>query len=451
MHPRRTRCIPASTADSPWLRAICVAELAVFAAAVLALSATASATGGENAQPPARGQEIGDQKAGDRQGSRLRVTSESSSGRKIRVLEDGESGESGEAGEARDSVESSESGEATESGRRRGRASDSSHVQIHIGRGIETDVDDKVAFGHDIHVTDGDVIPGNVVCVLGSARIEGTVRGDVVVIGGNVEVGPTGLVRGEAIAIGGGAVRVAGGGIVEGEAVAVGGRVQLTDDALVGERVEISFIPSFGPRFGISGLLWLVFLLHLFIMGLIGWVLLTVSRARCGVVVATLRARGWESLLAGVGGAILYHIVVVPLLLLLAVVLVAMVIGIPLVPVILLLMLVFPVPGYLATAALLGLSASGATGRLQPTPGSDAVPPQTRTVEGLGRAYFLGHFFLSLPGLMGLLLALVVGGPGLVSKSFLLLSFAVINLAIALGWGAILLSRFGRRGPAVAA
>jgi hypothetical protein len=438
----RTRRFSSGLSGLSWLRAAGIVWLASLVATVSGFSAAANAAGDEKGRSTPTGQDAGDQGSGDRQGSRLRVTSDQGSGRKIRVVVEDD---------AREAEADSGQDQGIEGERSHSRAAERDRVQIHIGRGGRVDADDKVAFGHDIHVTEDDVIPGNVVCVFGSARVDGTVRGDVVVIGGDVEVGPSGLVRGEAIAIGGGAIRVAAGGIVEGEAVTVGGRVHLEDDALVGERVEISFVPSFGPRFGISGLLWLIFLVHLIIMGFIGWLLLSLSRQRSVLSVATLRVRGWESLLAGVGGAILYHIVVVPLLLLLAVVLVAIVIGIPLVPVIVLLMVIFPMPGYLVTATLLGLSTSGAAGRPPRAPDPGSPPPPVGRAEGLGRAYFLGHFFLSLPGLMSLLLALLAGGPGLVSKSFLLLGFAVINLAIALGWGAILLSRFGRRAPAGAA
>ncbi len=436
----RTRRPSARSSDSPRPRPAHALESAALAVIVLGWLAAAGAAASGESRPATAGQEVSEQGSGERRGGRLRMTADQPSGRKIRVVVEEDTSEIGQD----EGVDLGAEGD-----RHGGRPRDQESVQINIGRGGRVDADDKVAFGHDLHVGSGDVVPGNVVCIFGSARIDGTVRGDVVVIGGDVEVGPAGLVRGEAIAIGGGSIRVAGGGIVEGEAVTVGGRVRLADDALVGERVEISFVPSFGPRFGVSGLLWLLFLMHFFIMGLIGWVLLSLSRKRCGLAVATLRVRGWESLLAGVGGAILYHIVIVPLLLLLAVVMVAIVIGIPLVPVIVLLGLIFPMPGYLVTATLLGLSAAGTSGRLAPLPGPGEAPAPNPC--GGGRNYFLGHFFLSLPGLMSLLFALLAGGPGLVSKSFLLLGFAVISLAIALGWGAILLSRFGRRPPAATA
>jgi len=315
-----------------------------------------------------------------------------------------------------------------------------------------SDADDIVAFGHDVHVAAGRVVPGDVVVILGSASIDGEVRGEVVSIGGRVEVGRTGQVRGGAVAIGGDNITLEEGAVVRGEVVTVGGRIRQGEHAVVGERIEISFIPSMGRGVGISGIGWLGFLAHLIFVGLAGWIMLRLGLRRTGVSVGTLRSRGWESLLAGVGGGIVYTIVVVPLLLVLGVVLVAIVVGIPLVPVLVLALLLFPVPGYMITGTLLGLSLTGRSGMSVEGDPADPVDPRagvTYPIRGLGRAFFLGHLLLSVPGLIGLLSAMA-GGPGIVGHTFMLLSFVVIVLAIAVGWGAFLLARFGRRVPEMA-
>lgn len=309
------------------------------------------------------------------------------------------------------------------------------------------DADDIVAFGHDVHVRSGQLVPGDVVCIMGSAKIDGTVRGEVVSIGGQIDVSTGGVIQGDAVAIGGGMIDMAPGAIIQGEAVAIGGRIRQRETSIIGgERVEITFMPSFGSGIGIAGILWFGFLIHLIIVGFMGWILLLISLKRWGVSIATLRTRGWESLLAGVGGGIVYSIIVVPLLLALAVAMVAVVVGIPLVPVLVLLLLIFPVPGYLVTGSLLGLSVMGRSGEAEAAPGSEEVEAVGYPTQGLVRAFLLGHLLLSLPAFVGLLIA-VFGGPGLVSNSFLLLSFAIVSLAVALGWGAFLLSRFGRRAP----
>jgi hypothetical protein len=310
--------------------------------------------------------------------------------------------------------------------------------------------DDMVAFGHDITVAPGQVVPGSVVCILGSAHIHGRVQHEVVTIGGHIDLYEGSMVRGEAVAIGGGNINAFPGSVVRGQAVTVGGRVRQSDDSLIGERVEISFIPSFGRGFGVTGLGWVVFLVHLLFVGFVGWILLRLGLRRWGVSIATLKVRGWEALLAGVGGSILYHIVIVPLMLVLAVAMIAIVVGIPLVPVLGLLFLIFPVPGYLVTCTLLGLTVAGRSGDAEPEgvaegPESSVAP---RLPAGMGRTFILGHLLLSAPWFAGQLLA-SAGAPPVPAKIFFLLSVAVINLAIALGWGAFLLSRLGRRAPAV--
>ncbi len=307
------------------------------------------------------------------------------------------------------------------------------------------DADDHVSFGNDVVVSAGQVVPGDVVCIFGSATIRGIVHGDVVTIGGHIHVEPHGAIMGEAAAIGGGDIRVDSGGVIHGEAVTVGGRVRQGHSAVIGKRVEISFIPSFGPSLGFAGIGWLSFLAHLIFVGFAGWILLRLSLSRTGISVATLKSRGWESLLAGVGGGIVYTIVIVPLLLVLAIVLVAIVVGIPLVPVLVLLLLIFPIPGYLVTAALLGLTVMGGPAQV---PGPDTEPGAAPAypTRNLGKSFFLGHLLLSLPGLVGLIMA-ILGIGSLAARVFMLLSLVVINLAISLGWGAFLLSRFGRRTP----
>jgi cytoskeletal protein CcmA (bactofilin family) len=371
--------------------------------------------------------------SGDEEEVELRVTQQDASNRKIRVLTDQEVDEPEPAGSP---VEKRAPGDV--------------RIRVEGSGRTEIDADDKVAFGHDITIDYDHIVPGNVMCVFGSVTIHGIVEGEVVALWGDVEVGPTGRVGGEAVAIGGGDVRVASGGVVEGEAVAVGGRVRQDEDSLVGDRVEISFIPSIGPRFGAAGLFWLGLFGHVLIIGLAGWVLLGLSRMRSAVAVATLRVRGWESLLAGVGGALLHFIVILPLLVILGIVLVAIVIGIPLVPVLALLALVLPALGYVVTTTLVGLSVSGYSFRPAAPPGGEGQVAIDPDAMKLTRAYFLGHLLVSLPGLMSLLLAGLTGGPSLVSSSFLFLSFAIVQLACALGWGAILLSRFGRRLPVAA-
>lgn len=307
--------------------------------------------------------------------------------------------------------------------------------------------DDRVAIGSDLHIPAGKTIDGDAVAIMGSVYIDGVVHGQVVSIGGSVEIGPEARVGGEAVCIGGGDVLIATGAIVRGEVVAVGGQIKQEEGSLIGERIEVSFIPSFGLGGGLAGLTMVLHLGELLFVAIAGLILLQISRRRWEISSAILRSRGWESLLAGIGGGIVYIILILPLLAVAMVALVAIVVGIPLVPVVALLLLLFPVPGYLIAGTLLGLTVMGRTQELDGVIDLDAPEPPRPNLPGLGRAFLLGHLLLSLPALMGLLLGLA-GVAGVVVGVFLMIGWGVVVLAIALGWGAFLLSRFGRRAPA---
>lgn len=306
--------------------------------------------------------------------------------------------------------------------------------------------DERVAFGSDIVVPRDMVVDGDVVAILGSVIVEGSVRGQVVSIGGEVDVGPEARIGGEAVCIGGGDVRLESGAVVRGEVVAVGGRILKEEGALIGERIEVNIIPSFGMGAGFAGLALLLQLGQLLLIAALGLILLQVSSRRWQVSALTLKNRGWESLLAGVGGGIVYLILILPLLVVTIVALAAIVIGIPLIPVVALLMLLFPLPGYVIAGLLLGLTVMGRHGELEgAAEGLGRIPPAP-PLPGLGRAFILGHLLLSLPGIVGVLLG-VASASSLVSGLFMLIGSAVVFLAIGLGWGAFLLSRFGRRSP----
>ncbi|MBD3235641.1 MAG: hypothetical protein GF330_02930 [Candidatus Eisenbacteria bacterium] len=284
-------------------------------------------------------------------------------------------------------------------------------------------VQEMVSMGDEVVVREDQLVTGDAVCILGSVRVLGTVTGDAVSIGGDVIVGPRGVVRGQAVCI--------------------GGRIEERPGAQIGERVQISFL----PRIGGSGRIfaswsWVVLALHFLLIGLIGWVILKLSPRRWMAVIATLRDRSGGSLLAGIGTGIVYWILVVPLLAVLALVLAATVLGIPLVPVVLLLLLLLPVPGYAVTSALLG-------GALR---GRSEQAARDADVGWIGGAFCLGHLLLSIPLLAGSLLYSITArswvGLGTIMEA---IAWGVILLAVAFGWGALLLSRFGRRFPGEAA
>lgn len=278
---------------------------------------------------------------------------------------------------------------------------------------------DMISLGDEVVVKEDQLVIGDAVCILGSVRVLGTVTGDAVSIGGDVVVGPQGVIRGQAVCI--------------------GGRIEESSGAQIGERVQISFLPRIGSssRF-FAGWSWVVFCVHLLLIGLGGWVTLKLSSRRWLAAIATLRERSGGSLLAGIGAGVVYGILAVPLLAVIALILTVTILGLPLVPLVIVFMLLVPVPGYAVTSALLGAALRGRSeGAAR---GADAG-----WVSG---SFFLGHLLLSLPLLVGSLLytAAARSWVGL-GGVFEALAWGVILLAVAFGWGALLLSRFGRRFP----
>ncbi len=77
---------------------------------------------------------------------------------------------------------------------------------------------DVVSFGDPVAVAVGDVVDGHVVVLGADARIDGTVHGDVVVIGGDLVLGASARIDGDAVPVGG-ALEQDGGARVAGSAV----------------------------------------------------------------------------------------------------------------------------------------------------------------------------------------------------------------------------------------
>jgi hypothetical protein len=297
---------------------------------------------------------------------------------------------------------------------------------------------DKVVFGQDLTVSSDKIISGDAVAILGSIEVQGSVRGDVVSIGGDITLRDGAIVRGDCVAVGGGSIRAATGSQIHGEAVTVGGHIVEDQGAHLARRVEMSFVPAISARPGLffrGG--WWIFLSHLIFIGVIGLILAKLGSRRWENAVLSLKARALESLLAGVGAGIVYGILGLPLLIVIIVALVALVIGIPLVPLVFFLVLIFPIPGYLVTGATIGSAMRRSPEGQQPGAAR----------ESLTTAFLIGHAALSLPWFLAVLLRSLIGAWYSVAGAFLLLGWGIIWLAIAFGWGAFLLSRFGKRLP----
>ncbi|MYC66743.1 MAG: hypothetical protein F4X12_10470 [Acidobacteriia bacterium] len=79
----------------------------------------------------------------------------------------------------------------------------------------------QIRFGSSLEVRAGDRAE-DVVVILGSATINGTVEGDVVVLLGSLELGSTSVIEGDAVVVGG-SINVLPGAVAEGDFVLVGG------------------------------------------------------------------------------------------------------------------------------------------------------------------------------------------------------------------------------------
>src|SRR5882762_10484782 len=257
---------------------------------------------------------------------------------------------------------------------------------------------ERVVFGRSLTVGADETVD-KAVAIGGSVTIAGHVRRDAVAIGGSVTLLPGARVEGDAVAIGG-AVSVAEGATLEGDNVSLGGAIPTTAGSVVrwvvgGPHMFSMF--SFGSRLTRAVLL--------FVIALLIAVAFPGALTRVG---AYLINRPGLSALGGV--AILLGFV--PLCVLLAMT----IIGIPLIPVAVMLLVALFLFGFTVSAAWLG----------DRMPGRQESRTPTKSVAR-------GGAILVVVGLVPWL------------------GTAALILAAAVAAGATLLSRFGRRAEIVAA
>jgi hypothetical protein len=251
-----------------------------------------------------------------------------------------------------------------------------------------------VVFGRSLTIEAGETVD-KAVAIGGSVTVAGHVRRDAVAIGGSVTLLPGAHVEGDAVAIGG-AVSVPEGATLEGDNVGLGGPVPATVGSMTrwvagGPHTFWAF--RFGARLVRAVLLFVIAIL-----------IAAAFPGALGRVRAYLLGRPGPSALGGV--AILLGFV--PLCVLLAV----SVIGIPLIPVAVMLLVALMLFGFAVSAAWLG----------ERMPGGESRTPLKTVAWG------------------GAVLALV----GLVPW----IGTTVLVLVAAISAGATLLSRFGRTNAA---
>ncbi|CAN5883062.1 hypothetical protein BH20GEM1_BH20GEM1_13690 [soil metagenome] len=290
--------------------------------------------------------------------------------------------------------------------------------------GEEEDIDfdrsteDRVRVGASVRVREDEIIDGDVVAVFGSVRVDGTVTGDVTAVGGSVELGPNAVVEGDVVVVGGTLDR-ASGARIEGsvEEVAWGG---------AGFR---TYAPDFEPPFlkGIGGLIMTV--VWIVVLGALASLVYLLARRPVERMSYRVARSPWKAALVGLVAQLLF----LPVLVLTVILLAVSIIGIPLllvVPFALVALAIGVLVGFTAVARNVG---SGAETRF----GWQHDNPYIAVAVGVG-LIMLVSFFASALG--------VAGGPlGVFAILLGILGFVIQYAAWTVGFGALLLTRFGTR------
>jgi hypothetical protein len=283
--------------------------------------------------------------------------------------------------------------------------------------------------GGSITVPAGEIVSGDVVNVGGAIHVFGEVRGDVVAIGGTVELGPAANVGGD--------VTVIGGSLLRDPAARVSGEVvDIGSGSLESWRARF---PRGGWRegrgtFG-SALSLLSTLTRVAVLCLLAALVVLVGRDHVARISAHAAA---EPLKAGAIG-LLAQLLLLPLLIVTIVLLVVTIIGIPLlvlIPFILVGLVVVALVGFTSVAYHVGHLLGTRVGRV-------GDGPYATTVAGV--------LLLVSPLLVARLLGLAGGIVFPMTLGFLVIGTILEYVAWTIGFGAVALARFNRHGPATLA
>jgi len=280
---------------------------------------------------------------------------------------------------------------------------------------------DIVRFGQDVHVRADEVVSGDLVVFGADALVEGKVTGDVVVLGGDIELGPEAEINGDA--------------------VVMGGTMREDPDAVIrGERVTFNaFRPllRFGGIMGV-GLGWVrlsLVVVKFLLSFLLSCLVYLLASRRMGVMKDSLDGDYLRSL--GVGFLVgLAALVVLPVAtLVLALVLFVTIIGIPLAVA---LMMAVAAGAFVAMVVAIALFSFHLGERMR----------ERMSIEG-NRPYlsiFLGSLVLFLPLMVGAAVSVIpfFFPVGLVIR---LMGKFFIVFATAAGLGAMVRTRMGRALP----
>lgn len=283
----------------------------------------------------------------------------------------------------------------------------------------------RVRIGGDVWVKEDEWIGDAVVAVLGSARVDGRVDGDVVAVGGGIQLGPKAVVRGEVVSVGGGVERAPG--------AQVSGRINEVRVGMPSFSPRIRFWPRpdwswFGTSFGATTDL-IATLSRMGILALLVVALATVLPLQVGRIGDRVAREPWRAGFVGLAAQLLF----VPVLIITVLVLAISIIGIPL-----LLLVPFAVLAFLV-AFLMGFAgAASAVGRaVTERFGGSPLKLVMAALVGLAIIWAL-TVIARFAGLAGLPVRIIL-------SVVLVAGFIVEYAAWTVGLGGALISRFGRR------
>jgi hypothetical protein len=286
--------------------------------------------------------------------------------------------------------------------------------------------DDRVRVGGRV-VVEADEVVNDVVVIGGTARVDGEVRKDIVVVGGMLEIGPTAEIGGD--------VSVVGGTLRRDPGAKIAGRV-----SQVGPGIDLRGLRfgHFGPWFAHSLFGGFVSLMSTLMRCAVLCILasLVLLFAREYVEGVSRRAAAEPVKAAAVG--LLAELLFFPVLIVTVVFLVVIIIGIPLlvlVPFALLALAVVFLVGFTAVSYYVGQLVSARFGTPHPSPYVTTI---------------LGILVVMSPVLLGRIVGLGDGIVFPITGALLFIGFCIEYVAWTIGFGAVALNRFDRRGAQAA-
>lgn len=282
---------------------------------------------------------------------------------------------------------------------------------------------DTVRILGNVNVAEDEELGGQAVAVIGSVRVDGHVRNDVVAVLGSVDLGPNAVVRGNVVAVGG-RIRRAPGSQIHGD---------VTEISLGDHRISVA--PWLGPSIpfyfldGVSAVPRLFGSIFRFVLlALLASMALVLARRTVEASAQRVRENPVQAVLVGLAAGIL----LVPVIFLTSVILAISIIGIPLLlllPFAVLALCLIALAGFSGTAYTVGQWARRRFGTAAPTPVIDVC---------------VGVLVILLPVLLARVIALAGWPMNPVSWLLLATGVGVEIVAWSGGFGAVLTNAFTR-------